>query len=256
MTNKNSIPNRLREVREEYNEQIKDNYSKKKLSQNKKIKTLEYMADKCCVTKSVISKNETGASEPSLNTVITYADEFGVSVDYLLKRSNAKLPENFSISHELGLSDEAIKTLKSLKNTSPDLLALTNIIISGMDGESIAYYNNVFTQMCEEYKYSVNSSYYQNFISSGDSEINDAKVNFDVEKKMVYRNRSAFIESLYEYWYEVMAAKMSKLFENAIEAKIEFLQYLDSPEGIAYLDAAMEESERYIAEYGTDVWQT
>lgn len=246
--NKKPLKYRLREVRQEYNEQVRDNNSKKRLSQNKETKSQIYMAEKSCVTKSVISKNESEETEPSLNTVITYADEFGVSVDYLLKRSNAKLPENFSISHELGLTDEAIKTLKSLKNTSPDLLALANIIISGMDGESIAYYNNVFTQMCDEYKYSVNSSYYKNFISSGASEINDAKLIFDIEKKMVNRNRSAAIESLYEYWYEVMAAKMSKLFENEIETYIEYLQYMNSPKGIADLDAAMEESERYIAE--------
>lgn len=54
-------------------------------------------------------------SAPSLEYIIQIADAYGVSVDYLLGRVNAKNPDNYPVSMETGLTDEAIAGLQEIR---------------------------------------------------------------------------------------------------------------------------------------------
>lgn len=127
------IPNRLREVREEQNEQIRDIKSRRPLKKNEVMKNLEYIAKTYGGDKAKYSKYETGKSPIPAWVLLAYADEFNVSVDYLLKRSEAAKIENYSAGHELGLADEAIETLKYIKKNSDlysNALAVINAFLS------------------------------------------------------------------------------------------------------------------------------
>lgn len=139
---------RLKEVREDYNKRNSD----------KGIEiTQEDMAKKCYTTKSTISRMEKGETEPTINTLIKYAETFDVSIDYLLRYADAKNPEHRTVSHELGLSDKAIETLKYIKKNAAfedyDISALVNAFI-GSGSATFDYFNDLFNIMSDEYGFS------------------------------------------------------------------------------------------------------
>lgn len=139
---------RFREVREEYNKQ----------NRNKGIEiTQEDMAHKCGAGKSTISRIEKGEIEPSINVLLKYADEFNVSTDYLLRYTNAKNPEHRTVSHELGLSDEAIETLKFVKDNAAyedyDILAFLNGFLGG-GVATFRFFDDLMNLMSAEYGFS------------------------------------------------------------------------------------------------------
>lgn len=133
---------RFREVREEYNDMIANTGNKI---------TQEYMANCCGADNSTISRIERGQTEPTPNILIGYADTFNVSLDYLLRRSNAKNIKNCTVNQELGLSDSTIEILKKIKNSSDDsyLLDIINAII-GNDKHTVDFLINLFNCMVDE----------------------------------------------------------------------------------------------------------
>lgn len=136
---------RFREVREEYNKQNRD----------KGIEiTQEDMAYKCGAGKSTISRIEKGEIEPSINVLLKYADEFNVSTDYLLRYTNAKNPEHRTVSHELGLSDEAIETLKFIKENAAyeeyDIAAFLSAFV-GSGETTFRFFDDLMNLMSAEY---------------------------------------------------------------------------------------------------------
>lgn len=52
------------------------------------------MAKSLKIDRTTYVKYETGASEPPLSTLYFLADFFGVSIDYIVGRSDVNLPEN------------------------------------------------------------------------------------------------------------------------------------------------------------------
>ncbi len=133
---------RLREVREEYNDINADI--------GEQI-TLKYMASLCNVSLAKLSRIETGKAEPTADILIKYADTFKVPMDYLLGCSNAKDVKNCTISSELGLSDNAIKTLKEIKSFSDnDLLAVVNAFI-GSNEYTVQYFFNLLNNLVSEH---------------------------------------------------------------------------------------------------------
>lgn len=139
---------RLREVREEYNDILRG---------NKKEITIEHMAKVCGAGKSTISRIEKGKTEPPPNVLIGYADTFGVTVDYLIRRSNAKNPEHSVVSNELGLTDKAIETLKLIKEKAAyedyDISAFINAFI-GSGTATFDLFDGLFNKMSAEYVFS------------------------------------------------------------------------------------------------------
>lgn len=64
---------------------------------------------------------ETGRTKPDADTLIKISDDFNVSTDYLLGKSEAKTPENEAIISKLGISDEAIETIKECVQRGLDI---------------------------------------------------------------------------------------------------------------------------------------
>lgn len=133
---------RFREVREEYNDMIANTGNKI---------TQEYMANYCGADNSTISRIERGQTEPTPNILIGYANTFNVSLDYLLRRSDAKNIKNCTVNKELGLSDSAIEILKKIKN-SPDYSYLLDIInaIIGDGKHTVDFLVGLFNCMVDE----------------------------------------------------------------------------------------------------------
>ena len=140
---------RLREVREEYNDRIRDKGGTEI--------TQEKMANKCGASVSTISRMEKGEKEPLPNVLIGYADTFGVTVDYLLRRSNASDLKNCTASHELGLSDRAIETLKFIKKKAAyadyDIAAFVSAFI-GSGEATFSFFDDLFNMLSAEYGFS------------------------------------------------------------------------------------------------------
>lgn len=136
---------RLREVREEYNDINADTGQKL---------TIECMATYCSTNISTISRIETGKTEPTADILIKYADAFGVTVDYLLGRSNAKDVKNCTISSELGLSDSAIETLKFIKEKISDEDYDISDFISAFIGsgqDTLIFFDKLYNALSAEY---------------------------------------------------------------------------------------------------------
>lgn len=147
---------RFREVREEFN----------KINKDKGIEiTQDIMAGQCHISKSAISRIEKGETEPSIDVLLRYADIFNVSTDYLLRNTNAKKSEHRTVSHELGLSDEAIETLKYIKDKAAyedyDIAAFVSAFI-GSGLKTFCLFDELFNLMSEEYGFSKYNSEPQN----------------------------------------------------------------------------------------------
>lgn len=72
--------------------------------------TQTQLAERMWVKKSIISAYETDARPPSLDMLIKYSKEFGVSTDYLLG-----LESNRTIKAD-GLTDKQIEALQGIVN--------------------------------------------------------------------------------------------------------------------------------------------
>lgn len=163
---------RFREVREEYNERNKDNGIEI---------TQKDMARQCHTTKSTISRIEKGTIEPSLDLIIKYADTFDVSIDFLLRRTNAEKPENRTVSRELGLSDKAIETLKFINQNAAvedhDIAAFVSAFI-GSDSATFYFFDDLFNLMSAEYGFTKYNKEPQD---------KKARYQFKLEQDMTYR---------------------------------------------------------------------
>lgn len=93
------------------------------LREEKNMKQQE-VAEKVHVTKSAISSYETGSSQPSYSVLSALADYYNVSVDFLLGRTQLRLPiklleQNLSIEH----NKFPIDLLYNLSCADKDLVA-------------------------------------------------------------------------------------------------------------------------------------
>lgn len=73
---------------------------------------------------------------PSIENILTIANAYKVSTDFLLGLSDYTSPERDCIGKETGLDDNAIKSLQEIKKTAPDNMPYINFII---DGTRIGY---------------------------------------------------------------------------------------------------------------------
>jgi transcriptional regulator with XRE-family HTH domain len=97
-----------------WGEKIKKLRESKKLSQEDLAKDMNKTLPNTNFSKQSISYYELGQS-PSIDTCYKYSKYFNVSMNYLYDENiESKQFENISFNKELGLSDEAIRKLKSL----------------------------------------------------------------------------------------------------------------------------------------------
>lgn len=182
--------------------------------------------------------------------VVAFSKIYNVSADYLLGTSDT--PNlTFEKAHvATGLSLESIKALVNAGKAFPGLAELTDAVISGMEGEGVLQYYNIFQQMYSDYRDSVRAEYYRKYLNSGDSVKEAGAQAFFAERKMKEMARFHFIQSFYEYCYNAAVSRMSKTFDMMLENESYNAVYGNSPEGIAEMQKAVEESERYLAEQG------
>lgn len=76
--------------------------------------TLKALAEDLGLKESALSKYERSEREPNIDMLITFANYFDVSVDYLIGKTDFKSNDSQAISKELGLSEQSIEVLKKL----------------------------------------------------------------------------------------------------------------------------------------------
>lgn len=182
--------------------------------------------------------------------VAAFSKIYNVSADYLLGMSDT--PNlTFEKAHvATGLSIESIKALVNAGKAFPGLVELTDAVISGMEGEGVLQYYNIYQQMYSDYCDSAKAEYYRKFLNSGDSVKEAEAQSFLNESKMKEMARFYCIQNFYEYCYNAAVSRMSKTFDMMLENESYNAMYENSPEAIAARQKAMEESDRYLAEQG------
>lgn len=76
--------------------------------------TQAQLADKIEISRISVGNYEKGDRTPDAEVIQKLSMFFGCSSDYLLGLSNAKRPENATLSQSLGLSDESVEIMKHL----------------------------------------------------------------------------------------------------------------------------------------------
>lgn len=140
---KHDIPvTRYAELREEYNEHHNELLSQK------------HMAKKCYTSVSTISRIENGTLEPPIDVIKGYSEVFNVSMEYLTGYSNSRNPQNSTIGHELGITDDVAKTLKKIKDMSSaeyDYTAVLNAFVNN-ENATFNFINEIFMFLNMEYQ--------------------------------------------------------------------------------------------------------
>ena len=90
--------------------------------------TQEKLADKLDVSRSAVASWERGAIAPSLGSLLKISTLFKVSIDYLLCRIKCDSYDLQYIQDSTGLSQSAIKKLKSLKKYGQPVTSVSEII--------------------------------------------------------------------------------------------------------------------------------
>ena len=75
--------------------------------------TQEQLSDFLNLTRSAVSNYELGINEPSLDTMVAIADLYGVSLDWLMGRTNLRY--NFNLENKENL-EVIIKLYETLKD--------------------------------------------------------------------------------------------------------------------------------------------
>lgn len=119
-----------------------------------------YLSYKC-------GKRQPGVFDDAL---VAFAKIYDVSTDFLLGKDDTPNLTFKKAQDATGLSIESIRVLSKISKSRPEIMALMNVIISGLDGEDITYYDYIYQQMYDDYKDSINTKYYQKAMDSGDSE--------------------------------------------------------------------------------------
>ncbi len=98
---------------------------------NKKGESQATLAKELMVTKSTISLYETGDNVPDARTIRRMAEHFDVSADYLLGLSESETNDKDMqfVGDYIGLSSEAIDTLRFFKNIDPFLFDFLEYLI-------------------------------------------------------------------------------------------------------------------------------
>lgn len=99
------------------------------------------LAERIGVTRQAINTYTLGTTVPDIDRLVQIADFFNVSYDYLLGKSLSEKRENIGIVNELGLSDEAIQTLKHYRQLQlegqSDKINYVNMLLSSNIGDRL-----------------------------------------------------------------------------------------------------------------------
>ncbi|MBR1741144.1 MAG: helix-turn-helix transcriptional regulator [Lachnospiraceae bacterium] len=196
-----SVGDRLKEVRESYNETHPEKTIKQK-----------DMAKFAHVNTGTISRAESGKSQPSSDILIAYAEKFNVSTDYLLGMTSAKRPGN-NVLGKIGLSDEAIKTyefIKGISSDTQDYLSILNAFLSDRE-QTYNLLNNIIDFLSRKYNRE------NNLLSYGDA--SSYKVAHQNEQMLDALMLTSFLQQI----QNVVEPKTKKSIQKHIDEKIMIL---------------------------------
>ena len=141
-----------RKLRDDLNEQRLDE-NKPTLRAQDLAKIFKQMSPTVKISDGTMSNIENGHIHPSFEVLKCYHDYFKVPYETLMGEGGiAKKPEHMIASAELGLSDEALDTIKSLP---PDSLEMLNALI-GNNKYTVLFLQNMLMnlhklyELCEE----------------------------------------------------------------------------------------------------------
>lgn len=103
----------------------------------------------CNTTRGVISTYEIGANNPPIPMLITLANIFHTSVEYLIGLNDNPNIENTDIGHLTGLSDNALALLAKLKQSNTDdnnhILHAINLLLDiNKYEENTNFFRNIY----------------------------------------------------------------------------------------------------------------
>lgn len=103
-------------------------------------KTQEEIAKLIGCTAKTYRGYETGEQPPYIGHLITLADYYHVSTDYILDRSSFRTPERDYIGKTTGLSDVAIQHLNAVHEASPKAaeICFLNFLLEGFRLDNLA----------------------------------------------------------------------------------------------------------------------
>lgn len=152
-------------LREDYNET------------HDKMITQTVMASMASVSKSTISRIESG-EQPATPTVIkAYCDFFGVSSDYFVpeKKEEKIFPDDSTPVGEIGITKEVIATYKAIdeiSNRDENILAVLNSLI-GNQGATVCLLHNILGYLVNQETHNMNRVFEQQFTDELLNYIND-----------------------------------------------------------------------------------
>lgn len=159
-------------------------------------------AKKLNLSKQTVSNYETGARQPGLDIILKISDEFNISTDYLLEKSDYKTPEANKLS---ALTSQILDTSTINKLGSfpvPVLKSLNKVFLSG-GLDSLIYAINRYQSISEE-------------------ELNEYG-------RLIYGNDSGALKMIKLFDKEYLKKKMlHTLLDNSMSILLEELDYLGS----------------------------
>ncbi len=139
-----------RKLRDDLNEQRLDE-NKSTLRAQDLAKIFKQMSPTVKISDGTMSNIENGHIHPSFEVLKCYHDYFKVPYETLMGEGGiAKKPEHMIASAELGLSDEALDTIKSLL---PDSLEMLNALIGNKEYTTL-FLHNMLMNLHELYELS------------------------------------------------------------------------------------------------------
>lgn len=135
-------------------QQLREKENDKRLEQGKPKLTMEMLADEFGVIKTTISNYENGTTKPSYEALKSYHQHFNIPYETLMgEGGGAEKKEHIMVCDELGLSSEAIDTIKALSEKS--LYMLNKVLSNGKNSDTFL---KVWFGLCVNMNYSLNSS--------------------------------------------------------------------------------------------------
>lgn len=169
-----------------------------------KAKTQKEMANLLDVTEKTYRSWEKGEykntkeltfPQPELNKLIQLAKFFNCSIDYLIGISDCRSVDNYYISKETGLSDDAISALKFNHNIGlTHITQSINILISDIRYRSPQNHNRSFIELFSNYmNFSGNNQI--KYALSKNGNITEARPSDVIDGKAFYNSNNIYFSS-------------------------------------------------------------
>ncbi len=141
------------------------------------------------ISQSAIDRAEKGKSI-AMSTLIAYKEHFDVPYEALLGESEALEYENVNISMELGLTDEAIATIKKIKE-SPVAIEMLNIFLS-KESESTMFFERLAKHISDLY----GNHDYKNYLKSDSQHKNRANPVIKLKEFQIQESLLSHIDNI------------------------------------------------------------